>query len=85
MFDSSLPLVSVVILNFNGKKFLNKCLVSVLASEQLNFEVILVDNASNDGSIELAQENFSRSNLMIIRNCKNLGFAEGNNIGARIA
>jgi GT2 family glycosyltransferase len=85
MFDSTHPLVSVVILNFNGKKFLNKCLSTVLASEQLNFEVILVDNASKDGSTEIAQANFPQSNLMIIRNGKNLGFAEGNNIGARIA
>lgn len=85
MIDWTQPLVSVVILNFNGKKFLNKCLFSVFNSNYSNFEVILVDNASTDGSIELAQENFSNGNLRIIRNSSNLGFAEGNNIGARSA
>ena len=85
MFNSTCPLVSVVILNFNGKEFLNKCLSSVLTNEQRNFEVILVNNASKDGSIEFAQANFRLSNLTIIRNRKNLGFAEGNNIGARSA
>jgi GT2 family glycosyltransferase len=79
-------MISVVILNFNGKKFLNKCLDSVFKTCYANFEVIVVDNASTDGSIELAQMNFRRqSNLRIISNDTNLGFAEGNNIGAKAA
>lgn len=80
------PLVSVVILNFNGKKFLSKCLDSVLKSDYRNFEVILVDNASTDRSIELVQKRaICHHNLTIIRNSRNLGFAEGNNVGARVA
>ncbi len=83
---STQPMVSIVILNFNGKKFLNQCLDSVLQSDYRNFEVILVDNASTDGSIELVQKNFHQhSNLRIVTNGTNLGFAEGNNIGARAA
>jgi hypothetical protein len=80
------PLISVVILNFNGKKFLEKCLISVFNSDYSNFEVILVDNYSDDESIEIAEKSFSKySNFKIIRNYKNLGFAEGNNVGARVA
>jgi glycosyltransferase involved in cell wall biosynthesis len=45
-------------LNFNGKKFLNKCLDSVLKSDYPNFEVILVDNASTDGNIKLVKKGF---------------------------
>ena len=79
-------MVSVVILNFNGKKFLSKCLSSLFKSDYPNFEVILVDNASTDESIELVQRYFCQySNLRIICNNRNLGFAEGNNIGAKAA
>jgi len=48
-------MISVVILNFNGKNFLSKCLDSVFKSDYPNFEVILVDNGSTDGSIEYAR------------------------------
>lgn len=85
MSDSAQPMVSVIILVFNGKRFLNKCLDSILKTLYSNFEVILVDNASTDKSIELAQKRFRQNNFRIIRNNKNVGFAKGNNIGARIA
>ena len=79
-------MISVVILNFNGKKFLSKCLGSALKSDYPDFEVILVDNASTDGSIGFVRSNFCQcSNLRIIHNDRNFGFAEGNNIGARVA
>lgn len=79
-------MVSVVVLNFNGEKFLSKCLDSVLKSDYSNFEVILVDNASTDKSIELAQKTVARNNnLTILPSSRNLGFAEGNNVGARVA
>jgi GT2 family glycosyltransferase len=80
------PMVSVVVLNFNGKKLLGKCLDSVLKSDYPNFEVVFVDNASTDGSVEFVRSNFGQySNLRIMRNDGNFGFAEGNNIGARVA
>jgi GT2 family glycosyltransferase len=79
-------MISIVILNFNGKKFLDECLSLVLRSNYPNFEVIFVDNASTDGSVEFIQSNFrEHSNLRIIRNNRNLGFAEGNNVGAKVA
>jgi len=79
-------MVSVVILNFNGIKFLSKCLDSVLESDYPNFEVIFVDNASTDGSLDFVRSNFCQySNLKIIQNSRNLGFAEGNNVGANAA
>lgn len=79
-------MVSIIILNFNGRRFLTQCLDSVLKSDYPSFDVILVDNASIDESIELVQRNFGQySNLKIILNNRNLGFAEGNNVGARVA
>jgi GT2 family glycosyltransferase len=80
------PQVSVIILNYNGKAFIAKCLSSVLKSDYSNFEVILVDNGSTDGSIEMTKELFSGDRrLKVIENSRNLGFAEGNNVGARHA
>lgn len=78
------PLVSVIILNYNGKNFLNECLKSVLNSKYANLEVILVDNASVDDSIELAKEKFGNNQLLtIVQNDTNLGFAAGNNAGIK--
>ncbi len=81
-------LVSVVILNYNGKKHLGKiledCLKSVLATNYPNFEVLFVDNASTDCSVDFVREMFGQdARLRIIKNEQNLGFAEGNNRGIR--
>jgi hypothetical protein len=76
------PLVSIIILNYNGKKFLEFCLRSVLNTHYPNFEVILVDNASTDDSIKLAEERYGNVPvLIIVKNDSNLGFAAGNNEG----
>jgi|WetSurMetagenome_2_1015567.scaffolds.fasta_scaffold138047_1 GT2 family glycosyltransferase len=83
---SSLPSVSVIILNYNSKKFLEKCLGSVFRSNYPDLEVVFVDNASTDGSVDFIKERFgSKSSLIIVQNSENLGFAEGNNAGMRIA
>ncbi|MCW4003203.1 MAG: glycosyltransferase family 2 protein [Candidatus Bathyarchaeota archaeon] len=76
------PLVSVIILNFNGKDCLTSCLDSVLKNQYNNFEVIVVDNASTDQALQTAEELFGAdSRLRIIRNGTNLGFSGGNNVG----
>lgn len=77
------PRVSVIILNFNGKRFLKECLDSVLNQTYRNYQIILVDNGSTDGSVEFIEKNYSE--VKLIRNDKNFGFAEGNNIGIRRA
>lgn len=79
------PLVSIIILNYNGQKFLKNCLKSVLDSDYDNFEIILVDNGSTDNSIEVAKSFKSYSKLKMICLKKNLGFSQGNNIGASAA
>lgn len=59
-------------------------LTSLLKTDYPNFEVIFVDNASVDGSIDLIKNLFgSEKNLKIIQNRVNLGFAEGNNVGLK--
>lgn len=76
------PSVSIIILNFNGKEFLNKCLESVFKTEYQRFEVVLVDNASVDGSLKtLSDPVLTDGRLKIVQNSANLGYGLANNIG----
>ena len=81
MTESSEPLVSIVILNYNAGKLLDDCLHSIHKTEKVNFEIILVDNASTDKSYKEYTQKFPDVNL--IENSKNLGYCEGNNVGIR--
>jgi GT2 family glycosyltransferase len=72
-------LVSFIIVNWNGLKYLRECLSSLLSQTYPHIEVILVDNASTDGSVDFVKENFP--SVKIVQNTKNLGFAEATNIG----
>lgn len=76
-------LASVIILNFNGRKYLKKCLDSLKRQTYPAVEVILIDNASTDGSVKYVKENFPC--MKVVENQRNVGFAEGNNIGANYA
>ena len=71
------PSVAVVILNWNGRKFLEKFLPSVMLSEYDNLSVIVADNASNDDSIAFLKRNYP--SVEIIKNDLNEGFAKGYN------
>jgi len=78
------PLVSIIVVNYNGNKLLINCLRSILSTKYPNFEVILVDNGSIDKSMEVAQRIFGNDNrVLFIKNQNNLGFGEGNNVGVR--
>jgi GT2 family glycosyltransferase len=78
-------LVSVIIVNYNGKKWLQKCLDSLFSQTYTNFEIILVDNNSSDDSIEFLRSNYSDTRLKIIEHKENSGFAGGNNVGFKYA
>jgi len=75
------PLVSIIVVNWNGIKYIKECLDSLSNLSYSNYEIILVDNASSDGSVELVEKNYPT--VKLIRNKENLGFAEGNNIGIK--
>jgi GT2 family glycosyltransferase len=74
------PLLSVIIPNWNGKHFLTECIDSLREQTFRDFEIILVDNGSTDGSAEFAEKRYGDF-IRIIRNDKNLGFTGGNNVG----
>ncbi len=79
----NLPKVFVVVLNYNGKNVIQKCLMSVFKITYPNFEVVVVDNGSEDGSFELAKSYFSKAHFIL--NEANLGFSAGNNVGIRFS
>ncbi|HUT96313.1 MAG TPA: glycosyltransferase family 2 protein [Candidatus Paceibacterota bacterium] len=78
-------LVSIIILNYNSEKYIKNCLNSVLEQTYPNIEILVVDNDSKDKSIEMANGIIGdcKGNKRIILNNKNLGYAEGNNVGIR--
>lgn len=80
----STPLVSAIVVNWNGGAMLRDALASLFAQTWPALEVILVDNASTDGSAEQAQQAFG-DKLAVIRNAKNEGFARGNNVAFKAA
>tara|TARA_B110000495_G_scaffold138225_1_gene121263 strand:- start:406 stop:1398 length:993 start_codon:yes stop_codon:yes gene_type:complete len=77
------PMVSIIIVNYDGKKLLEKCLESLFKVDYKNIEVILVDNNSTDGTIEYVTKN--HPSIILIKLDTNKGFAEPNNIGSKIA
>lgn len=78
---SALPSVAVVILNWNGKKYLEQFLPSVLATAYANFRVVVVDNASSDDSIVFLQNSYPQVEIVVL--AQNFGFAKGYNEGLR--
>jgi len=71
------PRVAVMVLNYNGLRWLPNCLSSVARTDYPNLEVYLVDNGSVDESVDYVQENFQW--VKIICHERNLGYAEGYN------
>ncbi|MBX7242993.1 MAG: glycosyltransferase family 2 protein [Bacteroidia bacterium] len=77
--------LSVIIVNYNVKYFLEECLLSVLKAQKgLDIEIIVVDNHSTDGSVEMLKEKFGKD-ITLIANEDNPGFSKANNQGIRIA
>ena len=74
-----MPLVSIIIVNWNAKAYLKGCIESILSQTFTDYEIILVDNASSDDSVTFVKDNFPQ--IKIISNNENMGFAQGNNIG----
>ena len=75
------PKVNIIVLNYNGNNYLEKCLKSLFCLNYPNFEVVVVDNNSTDGSLETARKKFPR--ITYIKNEENLGFSAGNNVGIK--
>ena len=77
-------LISAIVLNWNGKDVIQACIESLLSQTYANKEIILVDNGSQDGSLEMIRARYA-SVVRLIENGSNLGFAGGCNVGIRAA
>jgi len=79
----NLPKVIVLILSYNGKHLLYDSITSYLNNDYPNFEVIVIDNGSTDGTKEWVEKNFP--NVFVLRTEKNLGYSGGFNLGLEYA
>lgn len=77
------PLVSVIVLNYNGKEMTVQFLESLKGTKFSNYETILVDNGSTDGTVGHIAENFPY--VKIVKNKENLGVTGGMNTGIRVS
>jgi hypothetical protein len=79
------PSISVVVVNLNGRNLLAECLDGLVAQEYPSdlVEIVMVDNGSTDDSVSFVREKYPR--VQVVEAGRNLGFAGGNNLGARIA
>jgi GT2 family glycosyltransferase len=73
------PLVSIIIVNWNGREYLPECLDSLKEQSCIDFETIVVDNGSHDGSLELLKESYPW--VQVVPLPDNTGFSYGNNAG----
>jgi GT2 family glycosyltransferase len=74
---------SVIVLSWNGMAYLEDCLDAVVEQSYPDLQIVVVDNASNDGSASFVERRYPE--VRLIRNDRNLGFAAGNNVGLRAA
>lgn len=77
------PMVVVLILNFRKAVDTLECVQSVLSSDYPFFEILVIDNHSEDGSADVISKKYPQ--LAFLRNPANYGYAEGNNVGVRWA
>jgi len=75
--------LSILIVNFNGKKFLGPCFESIFQHVTVPFEIIVVDNASFDDSVSYIRRNYPT--VKLVENPVNSGFSGGNNLAAKNA
>jgi GT2 family glycosyltransferase len=76
------PLVSIIIVNWNGSSLLKECIDSLLAMDYKNIEIVVVDNASTDDSCAVLEQ---FEDIVVVRNATNAGFGAGNNVGIQRA
>ena len=75
--------VTVVIPNWNGMEFLNTCLGALRLQDTEDFTVLVIDNASEDGSVSFIRENYPEVRVEVMP--ENLGFSGGVNEGIRLS
>jgi GT2 family glycosyltransferase len=83
MTSSPPPLTSIIIVNWNGREHLARCLPSLMRQTCNDFETIIVDNGSSDNSVDFVRQHYPE--IRLLENNQNLGFAGPNNQAIRAA
>lgn len=83
MTTSPNPEVSVIVVTWNGREFIDACLAGVAAQQGVTAEIIVVDNGSTDGTVAHLQQHYPWVRIVALDD--NRGFAGGNNAGVRVA
>ena len=78
--------LSIIIVSFNTKRILMDCIKSIYANYRINieigeFEIIVVDNNSTDGTCEIITKDYTW--VTLVKNAKNVGFSKANNLGVK--
>jgi len=78
--------VNINILTFNGEKYLKLCLDSALSQDYSNFNILIIDNASTDKTVQIIKDYLDKysEKILFIQNKKNIGFASGHNQGIHL-
>ena len=77
------PTVSIIVINWNGERFLSRCLEAIREQTYPDIELFVIDNASSDGSVDLIKGDFP--DVRLVENGANLGFCRAFNQGVRMA
>jgi GT2 family glycosyltransferase len=83
MLDNVEKMASIFILTYNNKDDLDECLRSIMDQAYTNYEIIIIDNSSTDGTVDLVR--LSYPGIKLIETGSNLGYASGNNTGLKYA
>ena len=85
MADNHIPLLSIIIPVYNVEKYLRECIDSILAEEFQDYEIILIDDGSSDGSPQIADEYTKNDSRIKIIHQKNQGQMKATKRGIAIS
>jgi GT2 family glycosyltransferase len=78
-----MPIISIIILTFNSSRYIKLCLDALFFQEYHDFEAIIIDNGSKDGTVNFIKENYPK--VILIENKQNLGACKARNQGIELA
>jgi GT2 family glycosyltransferase len=77
------PKIIVIIVSYNGEKWIHECIRSIINNSYDHYEIVVVDNASQDATVLIIRENFK--DVILLKQKRNIGFGRGANVGIRYA
>lgn len=78
-----LPKIIVIIVSYNGEKWLYECIRSIINNNYAHYQIVVVDNDSQDATVSIIRENFRE--VILLNQKRNLGFGRGANVGIQYA